>query len=409
MSGSEGKIRFLPRHYGAFRSWVRKYFAEEVLPNAGKVFDPMAGNAPFIPYIEKNGLKGYFNDILPFHYYVNRAKAVDIRTEFERRKAGFYLRELSILLRGLRNKKLVISDDWIHEDILHVLTGAWVKTERYEPGVRALLRAVILLTVRPYSSVTGSVSNSTWFKKGGMSTGENLNDVVNSKVGVFREYYEKNYEGIPERKTTNCRFYKVDAADSKLNIKTKFGVILTSPPYCNRYEPRGTFGPELFFLKSVGEKVNDTDIIGTTVVGDYTQEILEEDEKYIRGCSPKAARFIKEIRLSKLRDSMYYAKYYYRYYSKLFRTLENAQHYLEAKGRFYIVGQDNIHRGDLNEMGKFITEYFDRKKNATKKRFTTTIVKKEAVSHQGRRNISADRPLVVKKHWEYIIEAVKRA
>ena len=71
---SNGRLSLLPAEYGTFRPKIFKFLLEKVLPNSKNILDPMAGSAPLIPYIEKAGKKGYFNDIIPLFNLINKAK-----------------------------------------------------------------------------------------------------------------------------------------------------------------------------------------------------------------------------------------------------------------------------------------------------------------------------------------------
>ena len=75
--------------------------------------------------------------------------------------------------------------------------------------------------------------------------------------------------------------------------------------------------------------------------------------------------------------------------------------YLKNGGIMYIVIQNNIHRAELNAMDEFIEEYFQRQKIEVKVELSVPH------SHQGRRNISANYPLVIKKHLETILKVTK--
>jgi hypothetical protein len=74
---------------------------------------------------------------------------------------------------------------------------------------------------------------------------------------------------------------------------------------------------------------------------------------------------------------------------------------LAPGGSFYVVTQNNIHRGELNDLNGFVFEYF------LTQGLDVTRVFHKVRPHQGRRNISADHPLVLKKQEEVMIRAQK--
>lgn len=394
---SNGRLTLLPKDYATFRKKIFDFIIKEVLPNTKCIFDPMAGTAPLIPYIEKMGIKAHFNDLLPLHYFINKSKTLrcyETLKKIEKRKHNFLNQEIIHCLRSLFKKKLLISTNWIHHDILDVFIKGWEKTQNYEEDISILLKAIILLCVRPYSCYTPSISNPTWLKKGGMSTGKSLNFVVKEIVNKFKAFFDHHYSNASVKKVGECRF-SCENAES-INLNMKFDKILTSPPYANRFDPISFYGPELYFLSAVNYHVNKNEILGTTKIRDY--QIAEEDLIYIKKVAPKTMSFLEAIiEKSEPRESEYYPKTFVRYYSSLFRTLNNNLKFLKKNGKFYIVVQNNIHRGELNEMNSFLMDFFNRAG------YETSIEYQKVQPHMGKRNISEKYPLVIKKHLECVI------
>jgi hypothetical protein len=393
------KVRFLDREYGSYRIGIIEFFAKSVVEKNKIILDPMAGNGSLIPVVETKGATAYFNDIMPFYYYLNRAKTYKAYSTFkkhEKNDRDFLYKEASHCLRGLKNKHLVISQNWIADKILENLIEAWNRTNRYKGALKDLLRAIIILCVRPYSCYTPSKSNGTWFKMGGVSTGAPLSEIIRGDIKKFQNYYNIHYSNIKSAKIGKSYFSNEDALN--LSLKNKVDIVFTSPPFCNRLEPVNMYAPELFFLSFVGHKIKDEDIIGTTRVKDYTH--ISKDLDYIRKVAPETFKFLESVKETERKtENNYYLKYFTRYYAKLYQTLKNAMRMVRKRGRVYVDMQDNIHRGSLNDTGKFITDFFNNLGWKTK------IPYRNLEGHQGRRNISEYHPLVVKKHWEHIIEA----
>ena len=116
MSLRNGGVRLLPIEYGTFRADIRRFFTECVLVPGTRVMDPMAGTAPFIPHVETRGLAGHFNDILPVHYHINRAKtrsAFQGYLNMQDRDAKGLLREAVSCMQGLGRLRLLVSKDWV--------------------------------------------------------------------------------------------------------------------------------------------------------------------------------------------------------------------------------------------------------------------------------------------------------
>ena len=396
---ANGRISLLPREYATFRPKIFGFLLKEVLPHSKSILDPMAGTAPLIPYVEKTGIEGHFNDILPLYNFINKAKTLtcffSLRRK-ENRNMNFLTREAIRCLRPLDQKRLLVSTTWIHEDIVGNLIDAWEKAKEYENEISTILKAIILLCVGPYSCFTPSISNHTWLKMGGMSTGKSLKDIVQESVNKLQSFYSYHYSNT---KIANLGLCKFSCQDAKLlNLETKYDTIFTSPPYANRFDPRIFYGPELFFLKHVGHVVKDEAILGTTKVRDYSN--YEDDMLFIKRVAPETLSFLEPvIEKSEKREANYYPRWFVRYYSDLFKSLQNFLKFLESKGNIYIVLQNNIHRGELNEMPKYLLDFFKRAG------LDASVVYKKVQPHLGKRNISAKYPIVIKKHLECILKA----
>jgi hypothetical protein len=399
------RYKLLPKEYASFRPEIVSYFASQVLPGSRIIFDPMAGTSPLIPYVEHLGLKAYFNDLLPIYFYLNRAKTYTVFKKIksiQSKDSKFLENELLKCLNKLRNKKLLMSENWIHESILAGLIEAWQQSNRYEKIVSWFFKAVILLCVRPYSSISPSKKNATWNKPGGMSTGETTREIVKERIEKFLCYYKNSYENFKTIRGGECIFMTEDA--SVLHLPEKPDVILTSPAYANRYDYATMYAPELYFLSKADHqtdlKILKKNILASNAVEDYSN--LQEDLGNISLRSPMTHAFLMEVEDKGMaRENKYYLRYYSKYYSGLFRILDNVVRLLRKNGKLYIVVQNNIHRGEVNYMGDFLKDYF------LKYGLKVETVFNQLKPHQGRRNISANYPLVLKKHIESIIEVGK--
>ena len=391
----------LPRDYGTFRPKIFDFFLKDVLPKSHRILDPMAGTAPLLPLITTAGVKGHFNDILPSHYFINKAKTFGCFLALRKRQGRekrFLFREVMRCLRPLNRARLLVSKNWIHDEILSILINAWEAAEKYEEEIGTILRAIILMCVRPYSCFTSSVSNHTWLKMGGMSTGRPLEDIVKEKIDKLQSFYSFHYGDINIKNTNLIEITCKDA--TLLKLKTKFDTIFTSPPYPNRFDARTFSAPELFFLEQAGYPVKSNAILGTPQVKDYLN--LENGIDFIRKVAPSTLSFLMAIiNKSEKGEAEYYPRFFVRYYSDLFRLIQNCARFLKNNGAIYMVVQNNIHRGELNEMPKYLTQFFELAG------YETAVVFDKVYPHLGTRNISAKYPLVIKKHIESIIRAQK--
>jgi len=401
--------KLLHREYAVFRATILEYFVKHVLPHTKNILDPMAGTASLIPYIERSGVTAQFNDLLPIHLYINQAKTYETYATLrinERKNRDYIERQLVDCLSGLKRRRLVISEKWIHDDVVESLIAAWKRTEKHEEILGRFLRAGILLCVRSFSSITISAHNSTWCRPGGMSSEKGYREVIAESIQRFLSYYSAFYPDVSKSRKSRCTFSNLDA--SNLKLRKKVDTIFTSPAYANRYDYTRMYAPELYFLSKVDSNEDSsstrTSILASNVVEDY--ETLEDDLLYISKVSPKTTTFLSEVKekgrkKKRKKEKDYYLRFFAKYYANLFRILDNLATLFSSNGAMYIVVQDNVHRGTLNDMVGFTEDFLNNTG------FETARVLEELVTHQGRRNISADDPLVLKKHKETIIEVRK--
>jgi hypothetical protein len=387
-------FKILPSEYGTFRSDIQEFFKHTVLKKPSVILDPMAGTSPLIPFIETNGHTAYLNDILSVHFFVNKAKTYQVFRDYRKRGYDWYYKELLDCMSSLEGKEVCISDKWIDDSILHGLVQAWHAAELHDGISATMLKALILLCVRPLSSITKS-KNPTWLKYGGMSSGKSLNDIIRDSLTRFDRYYDHNYiSSTIARKRGKCIIMHKNAAD--LELPQKVDLILTSPPYCNRLDPIVQYGPENYFLAALGYTIHEAGLISTTKVKDYDR--LESDFEALTKRSKCAKHLLTGIKESSASDDpVYYLKYYTRYFARLVQVIEKALSNLSKTGKMYIVIQDNIHRGELIEIDRVLSETL-RASN-----WFSRVIRKWERHHQGLRNVSRNHALVRPKQLEKLM------
>lgn len=390
-------IKFLHREYATFRPNICKYFIDSVLPNSKNILDPMAGTAPLIPYVECHHLTAFFYDILPIYYYINRAKTYKVFKKVYGKQLVLIEKELTKKLKSINNKKLSISEKWIPDSILDNLLDIWQLSDNYEKQINIFIKAIIIMSVRSLSCVTVSPKNATWYKQGGMTSGKDIDEIIHENIYKYRLYYETYYFELTRGGNIDFDTCNSQEIEDLNNIDT----IITSPPYANRYDCAIMYAPELYFLSKIDENFNiqilRTQILGSNKVIDFQGfgniELINKN-------SPKTMEFLLKVKeKGKKKEKDYYFRYFTKYYVNLFQILDKLINVLKKRGNLYIVVQNNIHRGELNYMDDFIRDYFQHK------RLESSIVYQKLHKHQGTRNISADYPLVLRKHKESIIKA----
>lgn len=385
--------KLLNSEYATFRSEILDYFKGKLINKRPLIIlDPMAGTAPLIPLVESQGHKAYFNDILPLHFFINQAKTYKAFKYYKKLGYNWFYKKLLNYMNPLSDKRLCISEKWIEDSVLDGLNKAWYAVEECEEMARTIMRAVILLCVRPLSSITKS-KNPTWLKFGGISSGKGLPDIIEESLSRLDNYY-KHYQLSLAEKGGECIFSNENA--SEINLKEKVDLIITSPPYCNRLDIIKSYGPENYFLSSIGYKVETRDIIGTIKVKEY--ETLELDYDYLIKNSKCAHSLLSKIKKSKKRDEQtYYLKYYTRYFATLFHTMEKVLNHLSVSGKMYFVTQDNTHRGELIEIDVILVELLRHNGWESK------IIEQWERHHMGLQTVSRDRAFVRPKQFEKLV------
>ena len=352
----------------------------------------MAATAPLIPFIEMKGHTAYFNDVIPLHYFINKAKTYRVFTDYQKKGYDWYFEQLLKCMTLLDGKVLVMSDNWIDDSILNGLVEAWHATEEYDEESAILLKAIIILCVRPFSSVTKS-NNPTWLKFGGISSDKDLGDVIKDSLTKFDGYYRHYYLAHRIKEKGECIFTHLNATE--LHLPQKVDIILTSPPYCNRLDPIVQYGPENYFLSALGYPSPDESLVTTTKVRDYKS--VEEDFEFLTANSEFANRLLNKIKKSKNDDRSYYLKYYTRYFAKLFEVTIKVLDNLSPSGKMYIVTQDNIHRGNLIEIDTILRELLKQRG------WRSRLIKRWNRHHLGLRNVSRKHAFVKPMHFEKLV------
>jgi hypothetical protein len=387
------KVKLLSSEYSAYRDDILKIFIEKILKKPSIILDPMAGTAPLIPFIELNGHVAYFNDILPLHFFINKAKTYQVFQDYQTHGYDWYNQKLLDCMAPLEGKAFCISDKWINEGVMHGLIQAWHATERYDEDSATLLKALILLCVRPFSSITPS-GNPTWVKRGGVSSSKDLEVIIRESVTKFDGYYHYHYASSRLKRRGKCIFTNQNATE--LDLPQKVDFILTSPPYCNRIDPLVLYGPEIYFLSVLGYNITEKNMISIPKVRGYNRLTL--DLEYLITNSESACRLLTHIQNSDEKDDPnYYLKYYTRYFALLYQVIDQVLNNLSPTGKMYIVTQDNMHRGQLIEIDKILRELLRAKGWSSK------LIHKWPQHHMGLRNVSRQYAFVKPKHWEKLV------
>ncbi|GAI94290.1 unnamed protein product, partial [marine sediment metagenome] len=262
-------MKFSHREYTTFRPNICKYFIDSVLPNSKNILDPMAGTAPLIPYVECQHLTAFFYDILPVYYYINRAKTYKVFKKVYGKQLILIEKELIKKLKSINNKKLLISEKWIPDDILEDLLNVWKLSDNYEKQINIFVKAIIIMSIHPLGCAIVSPNNATWHEQGGMTSEKDIDQIIHENMNKYKSYYEAYYSKLARGGNTNFNTCNSQEIQDVNNIDT----IITSPPYANHYDYVIMYAPELYFLSKVDKNINiknlRTEILASNKVLDF--------------------------------------------------------------------------------------------------------------------------------------------
>jgi hypothetical protein len=361
----------------------------------------MAGTAPLLPLVERRGYPAHFNDLNALHLHVNRAKLVSSRDAFLRLGRGGCQRALLDDVSSLSDAPREISEAWIDDSTLQVLTTAWRGLATLDRDATYLLRGVLLLCLRSLASFS-STANPTWLKPGGVRPRIRVEDVLNDVLARLEEYYLAAYAGEPRNGEGSVLFTAEDAATLRSGLGPA-DVVCTSPPFCNRVDWGRLYAPECYFLRAVGEQDPAAAFLGTTEVRTYGDDTFNEERRWLAACSPYVDELLCGVRKTQIegeRGSDYYVRYFTRYFALLFRVFDNTiANLTQTDGRMYYAVQDNAHRGQLISLEKALGEFLQLRG------FSITPIASWERHHLGLRNVSRKHMVVRVRQIESLVVA----
>lgn len=403
----KGQIpQVLATEYARYRGGVIKEFSKVLFKTTHSkspplvLYDPMAGTAPLLSLAERNGCTAYFNDLNCLHLYVNAAKTFQSYLTFKSIGSVKLLQIIHQMASGLDYCPRVATEKWIDRAVLEELTSVWKKSEEQEEPFTILTKAILLLSIRNFSSFI-KTTNPTWLKPGGLRPKITAEQAIKSAIDRLNFFYQNAYEQYPEIKGGKVVLTNYDA--SLLGPGCKVDIVVTSPPFCNRVDWDRMYAPEHFFLDAVGVWHTRTEFLGTSSVRRYSD--FDSELKFVTGRSDYVGKFLSEVRkrqIRKERESDYYIKYFTRYFAGLFRVFDVASSALsEENAGIYFVVQDNRHRALQIDIGQALAE------SLTRCGFQMHQGKSWDRHHMGLRNVSKRYSSVSPMQKELIWHAVR--
>lgn len=189
-------------------------------------YDPMAGTAPLLSYAEEHGYIAYLNDLNSLHLYVNAAKTYQSYLNFIKigpaKLLSIMCKMASRLDRCPRNP----TEKWIDTLVLKELVLVWEASEKQGKTIGTLIKAILLLSIRDFSSFT-KTTNPTWLKPGGLRPKISIRQSFQSVINRLDTYYQRVH--YKDSNILDGRIILTDYDAAQSVPDSKVDVVMTSP------------------------------------------------------------------------------------------------------------------------------------------------------------------------------------
>jgi hypothetical protein len=134
----------------------------------------------------------FFNDLNSLHLYVNASKSLPIFRAFREIGSEELLSNICNMGSELEFCERTATDKWIESSVLGKLVGIWNRSEEQSEPLRTLLKTVLLLSIRDFSSFIRT-ENPTWLKPGGLRSNVSVEQEFRSAIDRLAAYYQHAY------------------------------------------------------------------------------------------------------------------------------------------------------------------------------------------------------------------------
>jgi hypothetical protein len=270
---SEPIFRWFKYREGFSKSFVEYCFVESSVKDGAVILDPFAGTGATIFTGAEFGMDGYAIELLPVGCYF-----MEIRQFIHSKGNEFILNIARNALKEKRWKK--VSPKWIFQH-LAITKGAFppdteIEISKYKTWLskidedEAKFFDFILFSILEEISYTRkdgqylrwdarSPRTKSTFNKGKIST---FDDAIEGKLNqVISDLLFSTNNFFPTKKSklsNNLRILQGSVFEKINHIKDDaIDLVLTSPPYCNRYDYTRTYALELAYLGINEEKIRE--------------------------------------------------------------------------------------------------------------------------------------------------------
>ncbi|MBI4833407.1 MAG: site-specific DNA-methyltransferase [Planctomycetes bacterium] len=241
---------------------------------SGKILDPFAGSGTALFAASQSGLDADGIELLPFCHRIISAKRY--------LGNGLTSKDIAILKRWSDEKpwaksaktiplnKIKITDGAYSPNTLNAIEQYLASISKEEPKIQIILQFALLCVLESISYTRKDGQCLRWdirsgrqlggkaFNKGNIPT---FTQATSSKINeIINDIYERNLSLSFDKKPLqgNINHFK----GSCLNVlpelpKNTYNAIITSPPYCNRYDYTRTYALELAMLGTTEDEIRD--------------------------------------------------------------------------------------------------------------------------------------------------------
>jgi hypothetical protein len=314
------------------------------------VLDPFCGTATTGLSAAYHGHSAVTTEINPFLVWLGRAKTARYSHRDILRARDACVAALSLVKRGKISPALEppihnIGRWWTPESLkfLRTLNAAIDETTAQGTSERTLLRVAFCRTLISLSNAAFN-HQSMSFKTEGVQFAL---AIATDQCGMFEDDVRFVLCGAEENPTGSCAVIEGDARDLPQVLKTRFELVITSPPYANRMSYIRELRPYMYWL---GFLVNGRDAgeldwvsIGGTW-GVATSRLTEWKPRTQCHCGKKLNEILERISHQENANGVLLANYVAKYFEDIWMHLEGLRAVLSKGARIhYIVGNSTFY------------------------------------------------------------------
>lgn len=261
-----------------FSSTLVRYFLSEFGRTPGKLLDPFAGTGTTLFAGQELGWKSYGVEILPVGAFVMRTR--EVINDIDTSELSFIVKNLWIELAKIENydtyiNHITITKDAFSDDTEILLNKFLTYSSKLKDDkIQAILRFAAFSILEEISFTRKDGQYLRWDYRSKRNLPGKPFDI--GKIYSFEEAMNKKLSQIIfdlSENTTNSLFAEFDnksfvqhpieiiegsCLEKLPEIEDDFfDFIITSPPYCNRYDYTRTYALELVFLGKNSEQVRN--------------------------------------------------------------------------------------------------------------------------------------------------------